>query len=183
MANKTMTMEGHPQAETNFISKLTLWWIVDLLWRGNKNPLNFEDLYPVKEEDRVEHHTKRLEKIWGDEKTLANKKQRKLKLWKTMLRYITWKEYGILLFCCCSTILGSIFLRYFVLKLMEALNGNFANDTRSENVYFLYVWGMIISFLVERFGIRHFNLMTPTLGIRFRAAVLGLIYQKVRLTL
>ena len=175
----SMTFKVHRKVKANFIYKLTLWWIVDLLWRGNKNPLNLEALYPVNKEDRAKHRTNRSEKIWSDEKTLANQKRRKPKLWKAMTRYITWKEYGILSFCCLSDISGAVFIRYFVLKLMEAVNGNFANYMRSKNACIVYLWGMIIASLVGNFGVRHFNLNTSLLGIHSRAAVLGLIYQKV----
>ena len=174
-----MTVKAHRKVKANFISRLTLWRIVDLLWRGNKNPLKLEDLYPVDEEDRAKHRTNRLEKIWSDEKTLANQKQRKPKLWKAMTRYTTLKEYGILSFCCLSAISGTVFIRYFVLKLMEAVTSNFANDMQSKNVCIVYLWGMIIASLVGNFGVRHFNLNASFLGINFRAAVLGLIYQKV----
>ncbi|XP_028400456.1 multidrug resistance-associated protein 4-like [Dendronephthya gigantea] len=174
-----MTVKFHRKVKANFVSKLTLWWIVDLLWKGNKNPLNLNDLYHVDKEDRAERRSGRLGKIWRDEKTFANQKQRKPKLWKAMIRYITWKEYGVVSFWCFSAVSGAVFFRYLVLKLMEAVNDNIANDMRSKYACIVYLWGMIIASLVGSFSMRHFNLNTSLLGIKSRAAVLGLIYQKV----
>ena len=165
--------------KANFLSKLTLWWIVDLLWRGRLKPINQNDLDPVREEDRSEYRTELLEKTWRNEKISANQARRKPKLWKAMLKCFSWKEYGLLSLTCFSSISGNILYRYSTLKLIYSVLSITAHDLQSRNQYLVNVWGMIIGSILTNFGIRHFNLITPILGIKSRAAVVGMIYKKV----
>jgi ATP-binding cassette subfamily C (CFTR/MRP) protein 4 len=174
-----MNTKVHRKDKANFISKLTLWWIVDLLWRGRLKPINQDDLDPVREEDRSEFRTELLEKTWRNEKISANQARRKPKLWKAMLKCFSWKEYGLLCLSCFSTISGNILYRYSTLKLIYSLWSITADGLQSRNQYLINIWGMIIGSILTNFGIRHFNLSTPILGIKSRAAVVGLIYKKV----
>ncbi|XP_028403057.1 multidrug resistance-associated protein 4-like isoform X3 [Dendronephthya gigantea] len=175
-----MSFKSHPQDKANFISKLTLWWIFDLLWVGNKIPLNHDNLDPLKENYRAQYQVKRLGKVWANEMSSAKRENRKPKLWKAMLKFYTWNEYGILCFLGLCCIGGDIFYRYFVLKLIFMLRSStFAHDMPSGKSSLAYLWGMIVGALVEIYGTRHFNLVTPVLGIKARGAVVGLIYQKV----
>ncbi|XP_028407860.1 cystic fibrosis transmembrane conductance regulator-like [Dendronephthya gigantea] len=171
----------HPQDNANFISKITLWWVFDLLRRGNTSPLNHENLYPIRGEYCAQHRIKRLEKVWTDETNSAKRENRRPKLWKAMLKYFTWREYGLLCFLTFYFIAGNIFYRYFVLKLIVSLRSyRVTHEIRkSRSVNLVYVWGMIIGFLVQKFSSRHINLVTPVLGMKARAALIGLIYQKV----
>jgi hypothetical protein len=175
-----MKANVHPKDRTTFVSKATLWWIVNLLWRGNLKPLNHDDLDPVREEDRAHYRTQQFEKIWKNEKIAAYQQRRKPKLWKAMLKYFTWKEYGFLNFTCFLAISGNILYRYSVLRLIYALKFSAEHGLQSRSQYLINVWGIMIGALLENFGIRHFNVITPALGIKSRAAVINLIYQKVR---
>jgi hypothetical protein len=46
------TPARHPQDEANFVSRLFLWWITPLLWKGWRHPLQQDDLHPVRDEDQ-----------------------------------------------------------------------------------------------------------------------------------
>jgi hypothetical protein len=178
-SSKNYESKRSSKDKATFVSKATLWWIVNLLWRGNLKPLNHDDLDPVREEDLAHYRTKQFEKIWRNEKISANKKNTKPKLWNAMLKYFTWKEYAFLSFTCFLAVSGNTLYRYSVLKLIYALKISVDHGLQSRNQYLVNVWGIIIGNLLENFGIRHFNLITPTLGIKSRAAVVNLIYQKV----
>ena len=175
----TMNEKVHRKDKANFISKVTLWWIVDLLLRGRVKPINQDDLDPVREEDRSEYRTELLENIWRNEKISANQAKRKPKLWKAMLKYFSWKEYGFLSFLCFVIMAGNILCRYSVLKLIYTLRSSTEHDLQSRNQCLVNVWGVIVGYLLTNFGTRHFNMITPSLGIKSRAALVGLIYKKV----
>ena len=178
-----MNPKVHRKDKANFISKVTLWWIVDLLWRGRLKPINQDDFDPVTEEDRSEYRTELLEKIWRNEKMSANQAKRKPKLWKAMLKYFSWTEYGLLSLTCFAAISGNVLYRYSTLKLIYSLWSITEHGLQSRNQYLVNVWGMIIGSILTNFGIRHFNLITPILGIKSRAAVVGLIYKKVGISI
>ena len=66
-------MTYHPQDEANFLSKVIFWWIFPLLWKGARNPLNHDDLYPIKEEEKSGQRTDVLEEKWREEMASAQK--------------------------------------------------------------------------------------------------------------
>ena len=55
------TQSRHPEEEANFVSKIMLWWIIPLLWKGWRRPLQQEDLHQVRNEDQSSKLTERLE--------------------------------------------------------------------------------------------------------------------------
>lgn len=173
----------HPKDKANFLSKVLLWWIVDLLWRGNNSPLNQEDLDPVREDDSAAGQTKRLEIIWNNEIRRANERGKKPKLWKAMIKYFTLKEYAFVAFLMLFNVFGSTVCLYSVTKLMEAIGSNFDHGTKSPNQYLVYIAGMLAGSFCETLSSQHSCLLLPLLGIRARAALVGFIYKKVRLTL
>ena len=63
----------HPQEEANFISRLLLWWIFPLLWKGSRCTLQQEDLPPVRNKHQSGPLTKRLERKWEEETNAARK--------------------------------------------------------------------------------------------------------------
>jgi hypothetical protein len=170
----------HPKDRANIISRVLLWWIVDLLWRGNKNPLNQEDLDPVREDDSAAHQTKRLEEIWNNEKISARQKNRKPKLWKAMIKYFTWQEHVHVNFLMLLNVFGTGMYYYSVTNLMRAIGSNLEQGTHSPNEYLIFIGGMTIGSFCEVLGSQHSCLILPMLGIKARAALVGLIYKKVR---
>jgi hypothetical protein len=172
---------SHPKDKASIISRVLLWWIVDLLWRGNKNPLNQEDLDPVRKEDCAARQTKRLEEIWNNEKISAKCQNKKPKLWKALLKFFTWQECALLIFLILLSVFSDGLFFYSITSLMEAI-GNFEEDTHSPNHYVIFVWGMIIGSVGEVLTCQHVYLLSPMLGIKARAALIGLIYKKVSCT-
>ena len=170
---------SHPKDKASIISRLLLWWIVDLLWRGNKNPLNQEDLDPVRKEDCAARQTKRLEEIWNNEKISAKSQNKKPKLWKALIKYFTWQEHALVNFLMLFNVFGNAVFFYSVTNLMKAIGSNFEGGTHSPNEYVIFVGGMLIGSFCEVLGSQHSCLLLPVLGIRARAALVGLIYKKV----
>ncbi|CAB4018390.1 Hypothetical predicted protein [Paramuricea clavata] len=170
----------HPKDRANFISRVLLWWIVDLLWRGNKNPLNQEDLDPVREDDSAARQTNRLGEIWNNEKISARQKKRKPKFWKAMIKFFTWQEHALVYFLMLFNVFGNAVFFYSVTNLMKAIGSNLEQGTHSPKEYLIFIGGMMIGSLCEVLGSQHSCLLLPMLGIKARAALVGLIYKKVR---
>ena len=57
----------HPQEEASFLSRLMLWWIIPLLWKGRRCQLQQDDLHQVRDKDRSRKLTGRLEEKWKEE--------------------------------------------------------------------------------------------------------------------
>ena len=183
---KTVPMTGkeqklHPKDKANFFSRATLWWIFGLLWKGNTKPLE-EDLYSVRNDDGAEHLTKRLQTIWNNEKSSASSLQRKPQFWKALLRFFTWKEYGFIVFTGSLYIIAANVVWYSTIKLLQCIGSSLHNDVPRERS-FVYVYGMATGQLVSSISVNHFHLYGAVLGIRARAAVVGLLHKKVSLHL
>jgi hypothetical protein len=67
------TPARHPQDEANFVSRLFLWWITPLLWKGWRHPLQQDDLHPVRDEDQSCKLTEHLGEKWEQEKDAAKR--------------------------------------------------------------------------------------------------------------
>ena len=172
----------HPKDKANFFSRATLWWIFGLLWKGNTKPLQQEDLYSVRKDSGVERLTKRLQKIWKNEKSSASNLQRKPQFWKALLRFFPWKEYGFIVFTGSLYIISANVVWCSTIKLLHCIGYSLHNDVPRERS-FVYVYGMAIGQLISSISVNHFHLYGAVLGIRARAAVVGLLYKKVSLHL
>ena len=174
----------HPKETANFISQVTLWWIIGLLWKGSSRPLEQDDLYSVMDDDRAEHLTKLLQKKWDEEIGLAKKSKRNPPLWKALLTFFTWKQYGIIACTMLSSILAENILWFTTIRLLDLLWNRLSLVTSStiisQQQLLPYVCGMVMANLVKGLSNNHFFLQGAFLGVRARAAVLGLLYKKVR---
>ena len=63
----------HPQEEASFVSRVMLWWIIPLLWKGWRRPLEQDDLHPVRDKDQSRKLTEHLEEKWEQEKDIAKR--------------------------------------------------------------------------------------------------------------
>jgi hypothetical protein len=121
-----------------------------------------------------------LEEIWNNEKISARQKNRKPKLWKAMIKYFTWQEHVHVNFLMLLNVFGTGMYYYSVTNLMRAIGSNLEQGTHSPNEYLIFIGGMTIGSFCEVLGSQHSCLILPMLGIKARAALVGLIYKKVR---
>ena len=70
---KPATPPRHPEEAANFISRVFLLWIIPLLWKGWRRPLQQDDLHPVRVKDQSCKLTDRLEEKWEQEKGSAKR--------------------------------------------------------------------------------------------------------------
>lgn len=171
-------IKSHPQEKANLISRATLWWIFPLLRKGYNSPLKHEDLYSVREEDRAEYLTKRLHEAWENEKRKAKDTKRKALLWKALLRFFTWTNYGFIVFTTATYIIASNVTWFSLVKLVMEI-GSVVYGNALLNQCFIYVWGVAVGELIMALSANHFYVYGAILGIRARAATTGLLFKKV----
>ena len=169
-------MLNNPEDSANFISKVTLWWIFPLLWKGYRKPLSHEDLYPIREVDKSERRTKLLEENWNEEMLQAKSLGRKPKLWRALLRYYSWPEYYWFLPILLTAVVGDNLICYGTIVLLHKLT-SFNVEAGSE--YFVYIYAIALGCLMKQFGQNPVFLYGLVLGVRARAGILGLLYKKV----
>jgi hypothetical protein len=170
----------HPQEEANFISRIIFWWIFPLLWKGARNPLSHEDLYPLRKAETSGQRTDLLEEKWREEILSARSLSKEPKLWRAIFRYYTFQEYWYFVPSGLAYLLGDNIVWFAAINLLHQLTSFHDNESRGE--YFIYIYGIAIGSLMKLIGQNHLHLHGAVLGVRARAAILGLLYRKVRFT-
>jgi hypothetical protein len=168
----------HPQDEANFVSKIIFWWIFPLLWKGARNPLSHEDLHPIREVEKSSQRTDLLEEKWREEILSARNLDREPKIWRAIFRYYTFQEYWYFVPSGLAYLLGDNIVWFATITLLRQLTS--FHDTQSRGEYFIYIYGIAIGSLMKLIGQNHLHLHGAVLGVRARAAILGLLYRKVR---
>ena len=167
----------HPQDEASFVSKVLFWWLFPLLWKGTHSPLTQEDFYRIREVEKSDRRTHLLEEKWREEMLLAQKRRRQPKLWRAMFRYFTLKEYWDFVPCGIVYLLGDNVVWFSTINLLRQLTSFYGNEAREE--YFVYVYGIAFGSLMKLIGQNYLHFHGANLGVRARAAVLGMLYRKV----
>lgn len=173
----------HPKDKATFVSRVMLWWIFRLLWKGSTTPLQAEDLYSMQEEDHAKYLTKRLQKKWKNERSRAMKSKRKPVFWKALLRFFTWKDYGFLVLVGTVFLIAENVVWYCAIKLLYVVGlEEELHKGLPEDYCFVFIYGIAIAQLFKVITDNHFHLSGAVLGIRARAAVVGLLYEKVSIS-
>lgn len=167
----------HPQDVTNFVSKIVLWWIFPLLWKGTRSSLNQEDLYPIRDVEKSRRRTDLLEEKWREEIVFARYLGRKPKLRQAILKYYSFQEYWHLLPLGLTSVFGDNVTFFATISLLGGLI-NF-NSNAEHGEYYVYIYGIAIGCAMKSISFNHLILHLNVLGVRVRGAVLGLLYKKV----
>ena len=166
--------EVNPRATAGFFSYLSFYWLNDLLKLGNARPLEADDLYPLLPEHESEKLTDTLERAWKLECKV--RKHTSPSLLKALLNLTTLKELCFVMTLAISRTISNLLIPFLLSLLLASLEENTPKDK-----YHLYVYGLAIilcafstSFLLQLIEYR-----TSMIGVRIRAALTGLLYQKV----
>ena len=173
----TASETHHPQEEANFLSKVILWWIFPLLWKGTRSSLNQDDLYPIRDIEKSNLQTELLDETWREEILSTQTGGKKPKLSRAISRFYGFQEYWHFLALGVTGLVGENILFFSTICLLNRLVNFVINRARGE--YYVYIYGIAIGLLVRSVGHNNFILHHNVLGVRLRAAVLGLLYRKV----
>ncbi|XP_032234169.1 ATP-binding cassette sub-family C member 4 [Nematostella vectensis] len=165
----------NPKLRANILSKITFWWMNHIFYIGNKRPLEESDLYPLIEDDKAEYLTERLEKAWSKEleKIPMGKKPR---FWKALMRVCPVSEYFYIIALVLTDMANRMTLPVLLGFLISYLMG-----IRDLGASFRYVLptGICLTSLGRNLAQHHYQNRSALLGMRFRAAATGILYNKV----
>ena len=166
----------HPVKSANYLSLFTFWWMNSTFRTGNKRPLNQSDFLPLNEEDRTRDLTERLKDLWNYEvHHCSTTPGEQPKLWKCLLRMLSYRE---MIFLLIFWFLESIFLLLVPLGLGLLLSLLTATELNRPLIYGCCLFiGMAGVFSATT----HYSAFkSDVVGMRFAAAIRGIIYKKVK---
>ncbi|KAJ7382493.1 hypothetical protein OS493_034654 [Desmophyllum pertusum] len=83
----------NPREKAGFLSLLTFFWMNDIMKLGSKQPLEEKHLFPVETSNQAERLVADLEREWLVEERASEQNGTKPRLWRAMMRVISYREY------------------------------------------------------------------------------------------
>ena len=168
----------NPKERAGIFSRLFFSWMNGFINIGNKRVLEHSDFYPLLEEDKSKPLTDKLEQAWLEEIRKSHTRERKVRLFRAMLKTLPWTDYalmGISLFIgVACNILQPLFLGLLLSLLLQP-----GAESQHRWLY-LYTGGLCCSSLVRILVMNQYQSKVNFMGMRWRIAVIGVIYKKVR---
>ena len=160
----------------SFVSLLFFQWMNSIFKTGSERPLDENDFLPLSKENSATFLTDRLQANWNKEKAKCSRSQKRPKLWKSVINFLTIKDAMIIVFAntlySISILLQPLLLGNFISILMSA-------EPQKDNLIYGCAVALCINSLVGAFGAHHFSYRSELLGIRLSCALKGLVYHKV----
>jgi len=167
---------SHPMQSANFLSFLTFWWMNGIFEIESKRPLNQSDFLPLHEKDRTGDLTERLQREWNHHLRECNSTEGKEpKLWKSMLKMISWKEILYLM--------SFYFIESVCRVLQPLVLGWLLHLLSSTEVdrSLTYACCLLLSLGGLSSACRHYPAYRfELIGMRLSSALKGIVYLKVR---
>ena len=171
------TTRSHPYNSANWLSRLTVHWMSNVLQLGSKRPLEKKDLFSVRTEDSMEQLVDKLESEWKKEIINCSPTGCKPRLWKVLSRMFSWKENTLVLVLKVLRFLSAIFLPillwFFLLDLEKKSEGGYSASS------FIFITGIICLAIMRGLPKNHSSAITEMMGNRLKVACIGFVYKKV----
>lgn len=167
----------NPKERAGIFSRLFFSWMNSLMNIGSRRVLEHSDLYPLLDEDKSKGLTEKLEHMWHEEVRNSHTKGRKARLSRAMMKVLPWSDYalaGISLFIgVACNILQPLFLSLLLSLLLRA------GTERHDRWLYTYAGGLCCSSLFRVLVMNQYQSKVSFMGMRWRAAAIGVIYKKV----
>lgn len=167
----------NPKERAGVFSRLFFSWMNSLMNIGNKRSLEHSDLYPLLDEDKSKGLTEKLEQAWQEEVRKSHTSGRKARLSRAMMKALPWSDYalaGISLFIgVACNILQPLFLSLLLSLLLKS------EAERQHRWLYTYACGLCCSTLFRIVVMNQYQSKVNFMGMRWRAAAIGVIYKKV----
>ena len=158
-----------------FFSLLTFSWMNNVLKLGSKQPLEEKDLFPIKASNQAEKLVVDLEREWLEEERVSEQNRTKPRLWKAMMRVISFRNYitvGLLRIFFSTTLhVLPVILWFFLRSISIASEINYTTT-------FLFVLGISLITIARSLGVNQAMFQVETIAIRLKVATMGLVYKK-----
>ena len=173
---ETRRSPANPQKDAGLFSLLTFWWMNGVFQTGAKRPLQESDFLPLQEEDETQRLTEKIQKLWNCEKKKCAESEKKPRLWKSVLKAVSLRQWGLLLF---TNVVDSTcrILQPLLLGFMVSEMINIQNDDRF--LLYMYAAAMSVNAVVRSQVMHQYSYRSLLLGMQLRAALKGVVYLKV----
>ena len=159
-----------------FFSVLFLQWMNIVFKKGNERALEQSDFLPLLKENSTSFVFEHLQSKWKDEQKTSKQSGKNPKLWKSVLKMISVKEFmifaSIYMFYTLSRILLPLLLGYLIASM---------TSSEPQQNYLLYgcALAMGINALIGCLSMHYSEYRFELWGIRISSAIKGLVYLKV----
>ena len=173
---KRISTEGET-GNVSFVSLLFFQWMNSVFKTGNERALEEDDFLPLSEENFTCTLTEQLQTDWNKESEKCKSNGKKPKLWKSVLKMVSFKEGMIIIFT------GVLYSGCLLLQplLLGYLISALLSTPEPQNNYLLYgcAIAMGINALISSLSMHHFFYRCELLSIRIGSSLKGLVYAKV----
>lgn len=167
----------NPKERAGIFARLFFSWMNSLMNIGNRRVLEHSDLYPLLDEDKSKSLTEKLEQAWQEEVRNSHTRGRKARLARAMMKVLPWSDYalaGISLFIgVACNILQPLFLSLLLSLFLRP------DAERQDRWLYTYTGGLCCSSLFRILVMNQYQSKVNFMGMRWRAAAIGVIYKKV----
>lgn len=167
---------GEKTDNVSFLSLLFFQWMNGVFKTGSERPLEESDFLPLPKENITSSLIEQLQANWDREKAKSKANGKKPKLWKSVIKMLSFKETMFLIstsgLYSLSRIVQPLFLGYLMSTLMSP---------EPQKNYLLYgcALAMGVNALIGCLSMHHFDFRCELLSIRLSSALKGLVYLKV----
>ncbi|KAL9971726.1 hypothetical protein ACROYT_G017928 [Oculina patagonica] len=169
---------GEKTDNVSFLSLLFFQWMNGVFKTGSERPLEESDFLPLPKENITSSLIEQLQANWDKEKAKSKANGKKPKLWKSVIKMLSFKETMFLIstsgLYSLSRIVQPLFLGYLMSTLMSP---------EPQKNYLLYgcALAMGVNALIGCLSMHHFDFRCELLSIRLSSALKGLVYLKTLL--
>ena len=167
----------NPRQTAGLISLLTFSWLGDILKLGSKHPLQEKHLIPLERSFQAKDLVDFLQREWSAEVRWSQQTRTKPRLWRAMLRIIPYREYIILTLLRIFYSLSMNLLPLMVWLFLKSISSG-SSEISYASCLPLVVCISVTSVARNMFGM-HGVFKGEMCSIRFKVAVVGLVYKKV----
>ena len=162
--------------KVSFISLLFFRWMNVFFKIGSQRTLEESDFLPLSRENSTEFLTEHLQTSWNKEKAECKGSGKTPKLWRSLLKMISFTEAKIILLAYAlytlRRFLQPLFLGYLIYSLMEA-------EPLKNILLYCCVVAMGITDLIGLVMRNQFAYSCDVIGFRMSSALKSLLYHKV----
>ena len=165
----------NPRQTAGFLSLLTFSWISNVLKLGSKQPLEEKHLFSIEASNQTEKLVGVLEREWMAEERASEQKRTKPRLWRAMMRLISYRDYiilGLLRLFYSITFNTLPLIMWFFLRSISSVSEISYGETLS------YVIGMSVVSIARSVCVSQAAFKMDMEAVRLKAATIGFVYKK-----
>lgn len=170
----------NPKEKAGILSRLIFCWMGSILKIGYRRSMECSDLYPLLDEDKTRTLTEDLDELWHKEVRDFHISGKNPSLLRAMRKVFSWTEYTLLAISLFLGIACNI-LKPLLLGLLISLMMTIGSDMSDEDLQWVYIYAAAIcgAALLQVVALHQYHYKVKILGMRWRAAIVGLLYKKV----